>query len=184
MESKNKQEEFMRYYEPLHDRFVRFCKAKAYGAIDYNDLVNEAVLRAFEGFEKIRNKAAFPGYLYSIASNIVKTELRSKKNKEMVEICSLPPALLEQNHALRKFEVEILYKALALLPEAQRDSIILFEINGYSLKEVCDIQEAGLSAVKQRLKRGRARLAELLNVPALEAESTGKRSQILMTLFF
>ena len=59
-------------------------------------------------------------------------------------------------------DVHFLFAALAQLPEAQREAIILFEISGFSIKEIMEIQRAGESAVKQRLKRGRERLEEIL----------------------
>jgi len=55
-----------------------------------------------------------------------------------------------------------LHRALALLPEAQREALILFEISGFSIKEVAGLQAASISAVKQRLKRGREKLTEIL----------------------
>jgi RNA polymerase sigma-70 factor (ECF subfamily) len=59
--------------------------------------------------------------------------------------------------------VRLLYEALQKLPEEQREAIILFEISGFSLKEVQQIQGAGLSAVKSRIVRGKKKLARLLN---------------------
>jgi DNA-directed RNA polymerase specialized sigma24 family protein len=55
-----------------------------------------------------------------------------------------------------------LYEALAQLPHEQRESIILFEISGFSIQEITVIQNASESAVKQRLKRGREKLMEIL----------------------
>ena len=53
----------------------------------------------------------------------------------------------------------MLHKALSYLPELQREALILFEITGYSIKEIMEIQKSGSSAVKQRLARGRKELA-------------------------
>jgi RNA polymerase sigma-70 factor (ECF subfamily) len=55
-----------------------------------------------------------------------------------------------------------LYKALALLPDEQRECLVLFEITGFSIKEIMEIQNSSESAIKQRLKRGRAKLLEIL----------------------
>ena len=41
MNKKNIQTEFMNQYEPIHTAFVRYCKAKSYGLIDYKDLVKK-----------------------------------------------------------------------------------------------------------------------------------------------
>jgi DNA-directed RNA polymerase specialized sigma24 family protein len=49
-------------------------------------------------------------------------------------------------------------KALSALPEKQREAVVLFEIEGFSIEEVAKMQNAKISAVKSRLARGRARL--------------------------
>ena len=62
-----------------------------------------------------------------------------------------------------KTEVYFLYQALSELSDVQQEAIILFEITGFSIKEIMKIQEASESAVKQRLKRGRENLVSILN---------------------
>jgi RNA polymerase sigma factor (sigma-70 family) len=48
--------------------------------------------------------------------------------------------------------------ALATLEPAQREAIVLFELHGYSIEEIAEIQRASVAAVKSRLTRGRDRL--------------------------
>lgn len=51
------------------------------------------------------------------------------------------------------------------LPVAQRSSVILMDVLGCSLKEVCDVMDSSLPAVKAALHRGRAQLRELADEP-------------------
>jgi len=51
------------------------------------------------------------------------------------------------------------------LPVAQRSSVILTDVLGCSLKEVCEVMDFSLPAVKAALHRGRARLRELADEP-------------------
>lgn len=184
MNSKEKQNEFMYLYEPYHTGFVKYCKAKSYGIIEYEDLVNESITRAFESFNTIKNKAAFAGYLYGIAKNIIKAELRKRKTKENYDLFKIDRDLMIVNQAEQKFEIEVLYKALAQLPENQKEAVILFEISGYSIKEIAEMQNSGISAIKQRLKRGRTKLSEILLAPEMKAESLMSKSSVLISLFF
>jgi RNA polymerase sigma-70 factor, ECF subfamily len=48
------------------------------------------------------------------------------------------------------------------LPREQKEAIILHVIMGFSREEICKIQECGMEALKQRLYRGRKKLADLL----------------------
>jgi RNA polymerase sigma-70 factor (ECF subfamily) len=176
----------MQQYEKMHTSFVKYCKAKAYGILDYQDLVNETITRAYEAYPKLKNQDAFPAFVYSIAKNIIKNELRHRSVKEEAHNKMCSQDLLTQNHAEGRFEIEILYQALSQLPELQKEAIILFEISGYSLKEISAIQESSLSAVKQRLKRGRESLTGILTgQEEKEPELVERRkSPALLTLFF
>ena len=51
------------------------------------------------------------------------------------------------------------------LPVAQRSSVILMDVLGCSLQEVCDVLDVSLPAVKAALHRGRAQLRELAGEP-------------------
>ena len=48
--------------------------------------------------------------------------------------------------------------ALASLPAVQREAIVLFELEHYSIEEIAGLQRASVTAVKTRLSRGRERL--------------------------
>ena len=45
-----------------------------------------------------------------------------------------------------------------------KESIVLFEITGFSIKEIVKIQDNSVSSVKQRLRRGRERLKQILTL--------------------
>ncbi len=177
------QEQFMQQYEKIHLSFVKYCKAKAYGILDYQDLISETITRAYESYSKLKNPDAFPAFVYGIAKNIIKNELRHRSVKEEARYKMCSQDSLAQNHAEGKFEIEILYQALSKLPEQQKEAIILFEISGYSLKEIAAMQDSSLSAVKQRLKRGRERLSQIL---IGQENKTAEKPQTnkLLTLFF
>jgi RNA polymerase sigma-70 factor (ECF subfamily) len=51
------------------------------------------------------------------------------------------------------------------LPVAQRSSVVLADVLGYSLAEICEVMDYSLPAVKAALHRGRARLRELAAEP-------------------
>jgi DNA-directed RNA polymerase specialized sigma24 family protein len=75
-------------------------------------------------------------------------------------------------------DVELLYKALAQLPRREREAVVLFEISGFSMKEIREIQGGSLSSVKVRVFRARKRLAELLGVsPARGGLPSGPRGR-------
>jgi RNA polymerase sigma factor (sigma-70 family) len=77
------------------------------------------------------------------------------------EAKEIPTTQFDVNRSLAAKE---LYEAMNELPRAQREAISLFEISGFSIKEVAEIQGTNENTVKTRLRRGRDKLSELLEV--------------------
>jgi len=171
--SKSKQKEFLNLYEEIHPRFEKFCRARVYGDMEYTDLMNETLLIAFEKFETLKNKTSFLSFLFGICVRILANNNRKKKELFLEKELSDYSFIDENTDAAKDANVSMLHKALALLPDAQRECIILFEITGFSIKEITEIQNTSESSVKQRLRRGRIRLTEILTF-----ESKHKRGRI------
>jgi RNA polymerase sigma-70 factor (ECF subfamily) len=167
---RKKQKEFLALYEPIHLDFERFCRARVYGDMEFRDLMNETLLKAFEKFDDLRSKEAFLSYLLSISVRILANNKRKRKEEtDSFELIAIRTRDVNSNTEA-KAESYFLQKALAQLPEEQRESIILFEISGFSIKEIAEIQNASESSVKQRLRRGRIKLREILT---FEAKNSG-----------
>lgn len=161
-----KQVIFLEWYEPIHPQFERFCKARVFGDMDYRDLMNETLLIAFQKFETIKSKESFLSFLFSICVRIIGNYLQKRKTERWNESESNVDIKELGTSPQEKADVYFLYLALAQLVEEQRESIILFEIVGLSIKEIMEIQGISESAVKQRLKRGREKLTEILTFEA------------------
>lgn len=158
--NKNKQDTFLILYEPVHERFERFCRARVYGNMEYRDLMNETLLVAFEKFETLRSKEAFLSFLFSISVRILSNNHQKKKEVHLTsEHSEKMDATATQTYDP---DIEFLYQALAMLNDDQRECLILFEITGFNIREIAEIQAASESAVKQRLKRGRERLTQIM----------------------
>lgn len=174
----------MSLYKPKHEAFVRFCTVKAYGVMETEDLVNETIAAVYQKHDGLRSEKAFLSYLFSTASNICKNEIRRKKiifYQAEFEEYQLNIATEGDDE---KVDVTFLYKALNLLPPDQKESLVLFEISGFSIKEIAELKGASVDSIKQRLHRGRNKLAELLLEPDISKEPTELRSQVLLNLFF
>jgi RNA polymerase sigma-70 factor (ECF subfamily) len=129
--------------------------------MDFKDLMHDTVVIAFQKFDPETYPGSFLSFLFGIAIRVLaNNKRRLDKSKLHLESCETFEDRSEKEH-----EIEHLYTALNMLPEIQKETIILFEIVGYSIKEISALQGAGESAVKQRLLRGRAQLKEVLTLP-------------------
>ncbi|WP_026461427.1 RNA polymerase sigma factor [Adhaeribacter aquaticus] len=158
----NKQAVFLQLYQPVHDRFERYCQAQTSNNVDAKDLVSETILIAYEKFDSLRNTDAFLSFLFGVASRLIKN--KSKKNKFWGIFKEKKSERIKDQtlNAEAATDINILYQALNQLPENHKEAIILFEISGFSLKEIQGIQQISLSSVKSRLVRGRTKLAQIL----------------------
>lgn len=149
---------FLRLYKPVHEDFERFCRVRAYGEMEPSDLVNESLLIAYEKLDRLESDRAFLSFLCGISIRVLANQHRKMKPETGAALENFAT----QTKTDQSIENYLLYEALAQLPIEQKEAIILFEISGFRIKEVAEIQGCSEDAVKQRLRRGRQRLTEIL----------------------
>ncbi len=159
--STKKRKQFMRLYTPVHAPFERFCKARTYGEMDFKDLMQETIAIAFEKLDELKNTDAFLHFLFGISVRVLSNNHKKKKEERWMEHVEIKDTGCVA--AEKQLEIEDLYKALGKLSADQREAIILFEISGFSTKEVAEIQNVSVDAVKKRLSRGRQELTLLMS---------------------
>lgn len=170
---KSKQNSFLELYEPIHDRFERFCRARVYGDMEFRDLMNDSLLVAYEKFDQLKSKDAFLSYLIGISIRILGSKNQKIREVRMTDSMELNGVKDLYSNTESATEIHFLHESLAKLSDEQRECIILFELSGFSIKEIAKLQIASESAVKQRLKRGRDKLIEIMNF-----ESTLKTGEV------
>lgn len=169
---KEKQEEFLKHYEPVHERFERFCRARVFGDLDFRDVMNDTLLIAYQKFDELQAKEAFASFLFGICVRVLGNKYQKKREQRLPENHSFHQLKDHGTSPTSSADVHYLYQAMKQLPEEQREALLLFEISGFSIREIAELQHASESAVKQRLKRGREKLAEWLTFDALEQQKT------------
>lgn len=153
----------MELYEPVHGSFERFCKARSYGVCDFNDLMHDTLVIAFEQFDSLKSKEAFLSFLFSISSKVHANFRRKNKPVSFSDVIGLENRHDQSVSIEKNLQHDELYEALNKLSLDHRDCIILFEIAGFSIKETAAIQKCSIDAVKQRLSRGRKMLLDILS---------------------
>jgi RNA polymerase sigma-70 factor (ECF subfamily) len=134
--------------------------------IDGEDVVQDALLKAIEAWPQSGPVANPEGWLFRIAHNAALDFLRRRARRaathsdEEVEMIAAPVDPLNNREiaaaSLRTF---------MRLPVAQRSTVILRDVLGYSVEEVCNAIDVTIPAAKAALQRGRIRLRELAREP-------------------
>jgi RNA polymerase sigma-70 factor, ECF subfamily len=137
------------------------------------DVAQEAMLRAYRSFHRLRERERFRAWLVRVAFRLALDRIRAKGRRERHERAAmgeLREASVENVVASREFERQV---ALALdeLPEKLRIVMVLAAIEGYNTREVANLAALPEGTVKSRLFLARRRLAESLqclvkNTPA------------------
>ena len=175
---KEKQEEFMTLYRPCHDAFCRYCHGLTGNREDAGDLVGDTVLVALENFDNLRNKESFKAWLFGIARRLMlhvhrRSKFKGKYNEE--DAFLLPDTEPSPD---KHPDIKVLYTALGQLPLKQREAIVLFELSGFHLEEIKEIQGGSLSGVKTRLKRAREKLRKILmDIESSELKTKSKEAK-------
>jgi RNA polymerase sigma-70 factor (ECF subfamily) len=140
------------------------------------DLVQEAFLRVHRHLDRFDRSRKFSTWVYTIASNLAKNELRNRSRSPLVTFEQARPRD-EEDHRPVDFEdkenrPDDLYeqrtlKALvddtvAKLSSHHREVFVLRELEGKSYEEIADIMHCNLGTVKSRLNRARQSFAELI----------------------
>lgn len=141
------------------------------------DLVQEAFIRVYRHLHRFDQSKKFSTWIYTIASNLAKNELRNRSRNPLVlfqtmkknweadhrplqfeDVHSRPDDLFRKRH-LR----ELVEETVAQLPEHHRAVFVLRELEGKSYEEIADITGCNLGTVKSRLNRARNSFASIIS---------------------
>ena len=175
-------QEFLTRYKPLHERFTRYCSSNAYGLMETEDLVQESILATLQQFNTIRDKEKLFSYMIGVANNIVKNILRRQKFKGAFDENAFKKLEGKVTSPEIAMDVHYLYKALNRLSPRDKEAIILFEINGFTIREISELQQSNENATKTRLSRARQKLKELLTEDRPQVSGYAK-TQVLFSIF-
>ena len=147
-----------RWQGPLVNLAYRFCRD--HGRAE--DMAQEAFLRAFRGLGSWRRDAAFSTWLFALATNVYRTEMRRfmPETVEMDE--TVTPVVSLEDTASEADRRSIVQTALRSLPPKYRDPLILFYFHDKDIATTARSLELPEGTVKARLSRGRAFLESKL----------------------
>jgi RNA polymerase sigma-70 factor, ECF subfamily len=153
----------------LRPRLHRYCARMVGSAVDGEDVLQEAYAKAAEAYPGAGGIERPESWLFRIAHNTALDTLRRRKRQAMARSEIDLSAVADPGAtADARVAATASLAAFMRLPAAQRSSVVLMDVLGYSLAETVEILGVSLGAVKAALHRARARLQAL----AADAETT------------
>ena len=153
---------------------------------DAEDLVQEALLRAYRAYDGLESDAAGGRWLKTILLNVFRDQLRKRARSvdelpvDDVEEFSLFRTLADEDpfpysdtlhhDFLQAFDRQDVGEVLLRLPEIYRAPLVLRYIDGFATKEIAAIMEVPLGTILARLHRGRKRFEKELWLYAEECD--------------
>jgi RNA polymerase sigma-70 factor, ECF subfamily len=157
---------FDRLLRDLRPKLHRYCARMTGSVVDGEDVIQDALVKAMEAFPRAGPLANPEGWLFRIAHNASLDFLRRRAREHAAHIDEDPNMMVDPITPVSDREIAAAsLRTFMRLPAAQRSSVILMDVLGYSLEEIGGIMDASIPAVKSALHRGRARLRELAEEP-------------------
>ena len=159
-------EAFDRLLGELRPKLHRYAARMTGSVIDGEDVVQDAIVKAIEAFPQTGAIDSVESWLVRIAHNTAVDFLRRRARQDAIRSDEDPDMIIDPiAFANDRQIVAASLRTFMRLPVAQRSSIILMDVLGYSLDEISGITKSSIPAIKAALHRGRARLRELAEEP-------------------
>src|SRR5882757_5414832 len=133
-----------------------------------DDLVQEALLRAWANMGSFQPGTNMSAWLFTILRNLFRSEYR-KRRREVEDVDgSYADSLKSHPEQGSRLEFNEFKAALSKLPPDQREALILVGASGFSYEEAAGICECAVGTIKSRVNRARTRLSELLAIDSAD----------------
>jgi RNA polymerase sigma-70 factor (ECF subfamily) len=158
-----------RFKDPLMNFVYRFLGDKDASI----DIVQDTMIKFYLKKDSYQSIAKFSTWIYTIAGNLAKNELKRKNRRTILSLSNDDPDDYTLQIEDKKFvapdraadnsiKAEMVEKALLKVKPIYREVVILRDIQGMSYEEISEMTDLSIGTVKSRINRGRAVLQKLL----------------------
>jgi RNA polymerase sigma-70 factor, ECF subfamily len=150
----------------MRPRLHRYCARMVGSVIDGEDVLQDALIKAVEAHASAGPIGNPEGWLFRIAHNTALDFLRRRSRLEALRSDAEMDMIVDQLDTVESRQIAATsLRTFMRLPVAQRSSVILMDVLGCSLKEICEVMDCSLPAAKTFLHRGRAQLRDIAAEP-------------------
>lgn len=160
---------------PHMDALLRTALRMTRNSSDAEDLVQEAMAKAYRSWDKFESGTNCRAWLFKIMTNMFINEYRSKSRAPVAmsvddvdegflygQLASASGQRTPEEELFARILDDDVKNAIAELPEDYRLVVMLSFVEGFSYQEIADIVDLQLGTVKSRLHRGRKLLQKKL----------------------
>lgn len=168
-------QQFLDLLMPFYPQALAYAQAITGSLMDGEDLVSDAVLRAYAGLDGLKERGKFKEWFFSILLN----RFRNLRSRSLLRPTTLvadfaghttiweATTRVSGDPAEFGYQLTLVRELLARLSPRERDIILLLGPAGFSVEEVATIQRVSKRAVIQCAYRARQKLSKLLPADAM-----------------
>ena len=170
---------FLETISQLRPQLHRYCSRMTGSITDGEDVVQDALFRAYRSLDTYDDSRPLAPWLFRIAHNHCIDFLRRRGVRVEAETAAAEPDFVAP-HELSGARVGPAIEHLVLnLPPKERACVLLKDVFDYSLEEIAELVDSTVGGVKAALNRGRSKLASLNERSAAPRGPTPQNQEIL-----
>ncbi len=156
-----------RIYEKYKGDLLRIAAGLSNQASAAEDLVHDVFVTLAQSADKLKLSGNLKGYLATCVVNRVRNSNRIRKRQQTVGLDETEPVVSDSDKPerwiVRNEELDKLNNAMAQVPYAQREVVILHVQGGMKFRAIAKSQNASINTVQSRYRYGLDKLRSLLN---------------------
>lgn len=162
------------------DRLMNVIGRMLSSAEEAEDIVQETFVRVYQHRQSFNFKHCFSTWIYTIALNLARNELRKRKKFKYYEISDMQgnEKELAVEMKIPSRLPEVIKEAVDDLPEKYKTAFILRDVQELPYDEVARVLSVPLGTVKSRVNRARMMLRDKLE-PRLESQNALSKGTLL-----
>lgn len=137
-----------------------------------DDLVQETLMKAWAARQRFQAGTNMRAWTFIILRNLYLSQMRRARFKGEWDDLAADKILAAPASQDRHVELADLQRALMLLPQPQREALILVGAGGFAYEEAADICGVAVGTIKSRVARGRVALEQIMTDNVLQPRST------------
>src|SRR5260221_6386967 len=150
----------------MRPKLHRYCSRMVGSVIDGEDVLQDALIKAVGAYATVGEIGNLEGWLFRIAHNTALDFLRRRQRQEALHAAEEVEMIVDQLDAVTSRQIaSASLRTFMRLPVAQRASVILMDVLGCSLQEICEVMDCSQPAAKAALHRGRTQLRTFADEP-------------------
>jgi RNA polymerase sigma-70 factor, ECF subfamily len=170
---------FLETISHLRPRLHRYCSRMTGSLTDGEDVVQDALFRAYRSLDTYDDSRPLAPWLFRIAHNHCLDFLRHRGVRQEAEAAVAEPDFIDPGDPSGPAVGPAIEHLVLNLPPKERACVLLKDVFEYSLEEVAELVDSTVGGVKAALNRGRSKLASSEDWAALPRLSSPENKQIL-----